>query len=270
METPPGGPDGNGAPPSGDGKDSMLKKLFGGGKAGAPQKQPKPDKRTGKQPAKGAPGFGFAVPGAASAPEDAAQNAPGAGMAPPPAPPAPPAPPKKGFGHPKAAAPQPPRAPAPPAPPAPPVSPAPPTPPVSAPPQGQGGGYTYNLDGMDSGAPLATSPMMMDPGALQEGGLKPLWLVRKSNGQRVQITHSNFHIGRGQNLVDFFISTSTAFMGVDHGYVLIQGGEYFYVDNNSRNHSWLNGSLLEGSRPYPLHAGDNLRLADEYFDVVSG
>lgn len=254
------------APQPAGGKDTLIRKLFGSG-AGKPAPAPKPGKvrQEGKKPAAG---FGFAVPGAAPAPKGSEDSAP--------APEAPPAAPRKGpvWSKPaKQKTPVQPKTPVPPQPPAPPKAPMQPQAPVqprpaSAPPQGQGG-YTFILDGTDSGAPLATSSMLGGD-VPREGAPAPLWLVRRANGQRVQVTHSNFHIGRGQDLVDFSIVTTTQYVGIDHGYILIQDGAYFYVDNNSRNHSWLNGRQLEGSRPYPLHTGDTLRLADEYFDVVSG
>lgn len=126
-----------------------------------------------------------------------------------------------------------------------------------------GGGYTLSLDGGDSGAPLATSLMMDDAGEERR-----IALVRRANGQRTVVTHNNFHIGRGQNLVDLYVDSKTMYIGTDHAYIMLQGSEYFVVDNNSRNHTWLNGKQLECSRPYAIHPGDILRLADEYFDVT--
>lgn len=126
-----------------------------------------------------------------------------------------------------------------------------------------GGGYTLSLDGMDSGASLATSLMIEDAGSKSQ-----IALVRRANGQRTIVAHNNFHIGRGQNLVDLYIDTKTSYIGSDHAYIVIQGREYFVVDNNSKNHTWLNGNQLECSRPYAIHPGDILRFADEYFDVT--
>lgn len=129
---------------------------------------------------------------------------------------------------------------------------------------GTAGGYTYHLDGMDSGAPLATTLMAGDG----ENDVRKLALVRRANGQHTVISHNNFHIGRGQNMVDLYVDSKTMYIGADHAYIMMQGSEYFIIDNNSRNHTWINGEKIESSRPYPIHAGDILRLADEYFDVV--
>lgn len=245
-------------------KDSVFKKLFGSSKsAEKPTKALKAPKPAKEKPAKSGLGFEFAIPNMCG-PEQTAQEVPAV--------PAPQPEPvkassmKKQFSNPFQKSP----APAAEAWEAPGQVSTPAPVQQSVPQQNsrqpQGGGYTYNLDGMDSGAPLATSPLM-DMGGVN--GVPALWLVRRSTSQRVQITHSNFHIGRGQELVDFYVSTSTPYIGVDHAYILIQGNEFYFVDNNSKNHSWLNGTMLEGSRPYPIHAGDHLRLADEYFDVVS-
>ncbi|MGM9624788.1 MAG: DUF6382 domain-containing protein [Eubacteriales bacterium] len=128
---------------------------------------------------------------------------------------------------------------------------------------GSGGGYTYSLDGMDSGASLATS--LMDD---SDDGEKKLALIRRANGQHTVISHNNFHIGHGKGMVDLYVDSQTRFIGTDHAYIMIQGNAYFIIDNNSRNHTWVNGIKIASLDPCPIHAGDVLRLADEYFDVV--
>ena len=82
------------------------------------------------------------------------------------------------------------------------------------------------------------------------------------------LRHNNFHIGHGKGVVDLYVDSQTRFIGTDHAYIMIQGNEYFIIDNNSRNHTWVNGVKIAPLDPCPIHSGDILRLADEYFDVV--
>ena len=93
-------------------------------------------------------------------------------------------------------------------------------------------------------------------------------LVHRGSGRRVTVTHSGLHIGRSSRRADFTVPTDTTYLGSDHAYLLSRGGEWFVVDNRSMNHTWLNGALLEPLKEYPLRPGDELRMADQYFDVA--
>ena len=42
------------------------------------------------------------------------------------------------------------------------------------------------------------------------------------------------------------------------------------MDNNSMNHTWLNGELLVSNQPYAVKAGDVIKMADEEFDLLPG
>lgn len=214
---------------------TFLRKLLGGGKNDRKKEKIQPKK------AAKIPEFGFAVPGAENSPAPTAPGQPAAA-------PVPPAP---------SVQPQP--APAPAVLPAP--SPAPASPVQTGP--AQQGHTVVLVDPQEKTTP--TAPM---PGTTS--GEVQLYLVRRSTGERALIDHTNFHIGRDADVADFWINTPTVYMGTDHAYIQIVGGEYFISDNNSRNHTWLNGQKMESSRPYPLHSGDVVRMADETFDVVGG
>lgn len=124
------------------------------------------------------------------------------------------------------------------------------------------GGYTVILNGDDAGSGNLTRIM--------EDNSPELYLVQKSNNQYIHITHSNFHIGRAADVVDFTVQTATNYLGNDHAYILIQDGAYYIVDNNTRNHTYLNEQRLQPSQPQPIHAGDTIRMADVIFTVVAG
>lgn len=45
---------------------------------------------------------------------------------------------------------------------------------------------------------------------------------------------------------------------------------YYIVDNNTQNHTYLNERRLEPSKPTLFHAGDTIRMADVVFNVIMG
>lgn len=131
-----------------------------------------------------------------------------------------------------------------------------------APAPANSGGYTVILNEGDAGQSNLTRIM--------EDNSSELYLVQKSTNQYIHITHSNFHIGRAADVVDFTVQTPTNYMGNDHAYILIQDGAYYIVDNNTRNHTYLNEQRLQPSQPQLIHAGDTIRMADVLFTVVAG
>lgn len=142
----------------------------------------------------------------------------------------------------------------------------------SPPQQKPGGGYTINVNSLDSGVPGGT--IRMSEGGAQDGAGFPsaptLWLVRRGTQERIQITHSNFHVGRmlgSDEIVDYAVMVSTGYMGADHAYFQIKDGAFYLVDNNSTNGTWLNGKKLQPSTPFAVQAGDVVKMADTIFDL---
>lgn len=139
----------------------------------------------------------------------------------------------------------------------------------------QDGGYTINLNPLDSGVPGGTIRMSegSDNDALGGTGvvsMPTLWLVRRGTQERIQITHSNFHVGRmlgDDEIVDYAVLVSTGYMGADHAYFQIKDGVFYLIDNNSTNGTWLNGQKLQPSTPFAVRAGDIVKMADITFDL---
>lgn len=134
-------------------------------------------------------------------------------------------------------------------------------------------GYTINLNGLNSGVSFGTvlMPDNEKHGSEPENKKPTLWLVRRGTEQEIQITHSNFHVGRmiqGDEVVDFAVMTKTGFMGADHAYFTIRDDELFLTDNNSTNGTWINNEKLFPSQPKAVRPGDVVRMADEYFDII--
>lgn len=140
--------------------------------------------------------------------------------------------------------------------------------PANVPPQQpvqQAGGHTVVLVTNNGGA--ARTTIM---GAGSSGGAGELYLVQKATNQYIHITHTNFHIGRAEDVVDYTVHTQNCYLGNDHAYILLENGCYYIVDNNTQNHTYLNEQRLEPSKPTQFHAGDTIRMADIVFSVVAG
>ena len=142
--------------------------------------------------------------------------------------------------------------------------------PVSAPMQAPAApkaeaGRTVLLSGSENGG--TTKTMVMGSGTTGAG---ELYLVQKDTNQYIHVTHTNFHIGRAENIVDYTVQTRNHYLGNDHAYILLDGGNYYIVDNNTQNHTYLNERRLEPSKPTLFHAGDTIRMADVVFNVIMG
>lgn len=127
------------------------------------------------------------------------------------------------------------------------------------------GGRTVVLSDSQSDGNVRTTLMGAGVGASHE-----LYLVQKDTNQYIHVTHTNFHIGRAADVVDFTVRTQNCYLGNDHAYILLKDGNYYIVDNNTQNHTYLNEQRLEPSKPTQFHAGDTIRMADVVFSVVAG
>lgn len=125
-------------------------------------------------------------------------------------------------------------------------------------------GYTV-VSPAPKSAPVPTS--VFGYGSHGEGGR--LYLVQKTTNQYIHVTHTNFHIGRAEDIVDYTVHTQNCYLGNDHAYILIEDGRYYIVDNNTKNHTYLNERQLEPSQKVEFHAGDTIRMADIVFGVVA-
>ena len=85
-------------------------------------------------------------------------------------------------------------------------------------------------------------------------------LERIKTGECAEIQKSLFSIGKGTDN-DFVIDNKA--VSRRHAVVQIQNGDYFLIDKESTNFTYLNGSRLEKEVPYKLASNDSIRRADE-------
>lgn len=98
---------------------------------------------------------------------------------------------------------------------------------------------------------------------LQQPGIAA-HLQRKRTGEQVEVRGGEFRIGK-DTAADYSISDNKA-VSRHHAVICCNGSTYSIRDENSTNHTYLNGRMLEPGRMEALSGGDVIRLADEEFE----
>ena len=92
-------------------------------------------------------------------------------------------------------------------------------------------------------------------------------LTRKKDGKTMMIQKGSepFIIGSSAEFVDFYVGDNDA-IGAAHAQIRKDGSTYYIRDNNSVNHTYVNGQMLNAGENKPLNSGDIIRLGDEDFE----
>lgn len=120
-------------------------------------------------------------------------------------------------------------------------------------------GETTVLNVAASGETTVLS-MSMEP----NGVLAP-YLIRTRTGERSAVNKPMFRIGKEKSYVDFFIGDNTA-ISRSHAYILAQGNRYYIVDTNSKNHTFVNGQMIQSNTEVEIMDGARICLANEEFE----
>jgi len=80
----------------------------------------------------------------------------------------------------------------------------------------------------------------------------------------VSIDKPIFRIGKEKSFVDFYIGDSTAISRC-HANIITKANQYYIVDTNSTNHTYVNGSMLESNVETVIAHQNKIRLVNEDF-----
>lgn len=119
-------------------------------------------------------------------------------------------------------------------------------------------GETTVLGGGVSGE---TTVLNMNPVQAQ----KNPYLIRLKNNEKIALNKQVFRIGKEKSYVDYFLGDNTA-ISRSHANIISRNGEYFVMDTNSTNHTYLNGVMIQSNVEVRLEPGDKIRFADEDFE----
>ena len=90
-------------------------------------------------------------------------------------------------------------------------------------------------------------------------------LIRAKNNERINLDKPVFRIGKEKSYVDYFVSDNTA-ISRSHCNIISREGQYFIVDTNSTNHTYVNGGMIQSNVETPLSHETKIRLANEDFE----
>ena len=90
-------------------------------------------------------------------------------------------------------------------------------------------------------------------------------LIRRRTNERIPISQNLFRLGRNQDFNDYVV-LGNEFVGNTHCHILVRGEEYFVVDDNSKNHTFVNGVMVMPGTEVKLMHGQTVTLADEEFE----
>ena len=120
-------------------------------------------------------------------------------------------------------------------------------------------GATTVLGGEDMGGTTVLS-------APSAAASKPTpYLLRRKNNERIPLNKPVFRIGKEKSYVDYFIADNPA-ISRSHANIINREGNFFIVDTNSTNHTYVNGVMSPSNAETKLAHGDSVTLGNEEFE----
>ena len=111
--------------------------------------------------------------------------------------------------------------------------------------------------------PLDTT--VLGSGAIGQPVIKNPRLIRSKNNETILINKPVFRIGKEKSYVDYFVSDNSA-VSRSHANIIIRDEEYYVIDTNSTNHTYINGNMIPSNTETPLNDKDMLKLGNEDFE----
>ena len=91
------------------------------------------------------------------------------------------------------------------------------------------------------------------------------FLVRVKTGEKIYINRPLFRIGKDRSRVDYFIADNSA-ISRSHAAIVNKNGEFFIIDNNTTNHTYVNGEMIASNMETKLDHGAKIRFANEEYE----
>ena len=111
---------------------------------------------------------------------------------------------------------------------------------------------------------VTTETTMLEQSASPEQKIRP-FLIRKKNNERIPVNPPLFRLGRNREYNDYVVD-GNGHIGNSHCHIVTKDGEYFIVDDNSMNHTYVDGVMIPSGSEVKLAHGQSLTLADEEFE----
>ena len=91
------------------------------------------------------------------------------------------------------------------------------------------------------------------------------YIVRLKNNERILLHKAVFRLGKERNFVDYHINDNE-YVSRSHANILQRDDHYYIIDNNSLNHTYVNGNPIISNTEVELKSGDTFSLANEDFE----
>ncbi len=88
------------------------------------------------------------------------------------------------------------------------------------------------------------------------------YLLRKKDGNRIFINKPVFNIGKEERYADYRITDNAAISRM-HAEIRCDAGVYTVIDQDSKNHTYVNGSVAGAYIPVEIYSGDTVSFADD-------
>lgn len=122
-------------------------------------------------------------------------------------------------------------------------------------------GETTVLNQVDVGATTVLS-QSMNP-------INAPYLYREKTAEKIQIISDILRIGKEKSFVDYYIGDNKA-ISRNHANIIKRNDEYYVIDKNSTNHTYLNGEQIISNQEIAIESGDIIKLGDEIFEFRIG
>ena len=90
-------------------------------------------------------------------------------------------------------------------------------------------------------------------------------LIRIKTNERIDFSGQLLRVGRNKSVVEYCIGDNSAVSNY-HADFSAAGGKYFVTDQNSRNHTYVNGIMIQSMKAVELSHGTKIKLADVEFE----
>lgn len=95
--------------------------------------------------------------------------------------------------------------------------------------------------------------------------VKGAYLIRKNTNEKIYINRNIFKIGKDRKYVDYCIINNPA-ISRNHADIIRQEDCFYIIDNQSLNHTYINGVKIPSKKQCRLQQGNRIILADEIFE----
>lgn len=89
-------------------------------------------------------------------------------------------------------------------------------------------------------------------------------LCRVSTNEMISVNQPVFRLGKDPSCAHYPI-TNNSTVSRNHADIITRGSQYFVMDLNSKNHTYVNNEMISPQNEVAIQDGDHLRLANEEF-----